>query len=341
MQHSKSRWPRAKRYNTPMTNNPFTQRGRITNPEFFIGRWIELSLIFERIEAAQPVIISGVPAIGVSSVLTHVVQAAAANLEEPSLRTFYLDIRQASDSETIYATLISALGSRGSNLSAFELALIELGHPVLIALDNADMSMQQDWGVHMLEAFARLVRRSPFMLLIGIHGRPPLLSERFGSVRLGAFQPTEVRLLGETYLEETGMHFSPAEYAELQTLSAAHPAYVQRAAFHLFESKYNPDYQWKLAYLREARERPIPGAALPAAIFEGRAAQEALHSSADFDTEGLPRRPDAFSLPESQPGLGLILLLIIALVLGLWLHPLAGVLAAILGIAVFVWHASR
>lgn len=36
-----------------MIKNPFTQRGRSTNPEYFIGRWIELSLIFERIEAKQ------------------------------------------------------------------------------------------------------------------------------------------------------------------------------------------------------------------------------------------------------------------------------------------------
>lgn len=319
-----------------MIKNPFTQRGRITNPEYFIGRWIELSLIFERIEAARPVIISGVPAIGVSSILTHVVQAAAANLEEPALRAFYLDIGQAKDSASIYTTLMSALGGHGSKLAAFELSLIELGHPVLLALDNADQALQQDWGIHMLEELARLVRRSPFMLLIGIHSQPPLLSERFASVRLGAFQTTELRLLGDSYLEETGIHFSPAEYAELQALSAAHPAYVQRAAFHLFKAKQEADYQWKQAYLREAREQPIPGAALPAAIFEGGVAQDILHSSADFDSEGLPKRPDAFILPESQSSLALILIFVIALIIGIWLQPFAGVLTAIAGLILFV-----
>ena len=324
-----------------MIDNPFSQRGRITSPEYFIGRWIELSLIFERIEAAQPVIISGVAAIGVSSILTHIVQAAAANLEEPSLRAFYLDIGQANDPASIYTTLMSALKGRGSNLAAFELALIELGHPLLLALDNADQALQQDWGIHMLEELARLVRRSPFMLLIGSHSQPPLLSERFASVRLGAFQATEVRLLGESYLEDTGIHFSPADYAELQTLSAAHPAYLQRAAFHLFKAKQETGYQWKQAYLREARDQPIPGAALPAAIFEGGAALDAFHTSADFNSDGLPKRPDAFALPETQSGLALIFILVIALIIGIWLQPLAGILTAIAGLVLFVRLMSK
>lgn len=321
-----------------MTTNPFTQRGRITKPEYFIGRWLELSLIFERIEAARPVIISGVAGIGVSSTLTHVVQAAAANLEEPALRGFYLDIGQANDAEAIYATLISALGQRGASLAAFELTLSEVGHPVLIALDNADRVMQHEWGVDLVEALARLVRRSPLIVLISLHSPPPLLSERFASVTLGAFQATELRLLGETYLEGTGIHFSPADYSEIMALSAGHPAYVQRAAFQLFKAKLDPSYSWKVAYLSEARERPVPGAALPPAIFEGRAAEEALHSSADFDPQELPKRPDAFVQPEKQPGLMLVLLLALALGLGIWLHPMVGVLLAGIGISLLVWQ---
>ena len=49
--------------------NPFIERGRITDPGRFAGRWSELSLIFERLEASRPVLISGPPGIGKSSLL--------------------------------------------------------------------------------------------------------------------------------------------------------------------------------------------------------------------------------------------------------------------------------
>ena len=34
--------------------NPFTERGRITDPSRFAGRWSELSLLFERLESSRP-----------------------------------------------------------------------------------------------------------------------------------------------------------------------------------------------------------------------------------------------------------------------------------------------
>ena len=75
--------------------NPFTERGRITHPERFAGRWAELSLIFERLEAARPVLLAGPPGIGKSSLLTHISQSASVNLELPELRSYYLDLRGA------------------------------------------------------------------------------------------------------------------------------------------------------------------------------------------------------------------------------------------------------
>ncbi len=81
---------------TYVTDKPLHQRGRITAPEQFAGRWAELSLIFERLEAGRPVLVSGVPGIGKSSLLTHIVQSAAVNLEQPEMRAFYLDLAGAS-----------------------------------------------------------------------------------------------------------------------------------------------------------------------------------------------------------------------------------------------------
>src|SRR5262245_46506308 len=98
--------------------NPFTQRGRITAPERFAGRWAELSLIFERLEAGRPVLISGVPGIGKSSLLTHIAQSAAVNLEQPEMRAFYLDLADAGEAADVYDTVVTALGGRGDTLAA-------------------------------------------------------------------------------------------------------------------------------------------------------------------------------------------------------------------------------
>src|SRR3954451_20361960 len=99
-----------------MLTNPFTERGRITDAAHFAGRWSELSLIFERLEAGRPVLISGPAGVGKSSLITHVVQSAAVNLELPELRAYYLDMRDAESATEIYDTVAKALGQRGDTL---------------------------------------------------------------------------------------------------------------------------------------------------------------------------------------------------------------------------------
>src|SRR5215471_14899870 len=100
--------------------NPFTQRGRITDPERFAGRWAELSLIFERLEAGRPVLIAGPPGIGKSSLLSHITQSAAVNLELTELRAFYLDLASAEGADQVYRTVVEALGEGGDTSAALE-----------------------------------------------------------------------------------------------------------------------------------------------------------------------------------------------------------------------------
>jgi hypothetical protein len=158
------------------------------------------------------------------------------------------------------------------------------------------------WGADLLERLARLARRSlPFdpdegapagagsfdLMLVAVAGADPVaLSEPFAPIRLGAVAPSEVRLLAEAYLDESGIAFAGGELAELGALSAGHPAYLQRAAFHLFEAKARaaagePPYNWRAAYLAEARERPIPGAPLPPEVFRGEGATARDESQLD------------------------------------------------------------
>jgi hypothetical protein len=178
-------------------------------------------------------------------------------------------------------------------------ALLRVKDPVIFCLDNANSAIADGWGTSLLENLARVARRSlavrpghkplsstdsdtqstqgthmagaepMFLLVTTVRGGAPTLSEPFATVGMGAFSPSEVRLLADAYLQDTGVQFSRAELRELTALSVGHPAYLQRAAYHLFQAHLRPDYDWRAAYLSEAQERPQPGAPLPPAIFEG------------------------------------------------------------------------
>jgi hypothetical protein len=321
-------------------NNPFTERGRITNTAHFAGRWSELSLIFERLEAGRPVLISGGPAIGKSSLLTHITQSAAVNLEIPELRAYYLDLRGAESASQIYATVASALGQPGDTLAALELGLVAAGDPVLICLDNAQAALAEGWGEALLESLARVARGNSLFLVVAMAGEPPPLSERFATIKLGALAQTEVRLLAVAYLDGTGVDFTAQELREIAELSGAHPAYVQRAAYHLFQSKIDPAVDWRAAYRAEARTRPIPGAALPPAVFEGTGGQLLTQSSyADGDERRAGQAPQQLPLPDLSPLLTMLIALAstvaLFLLTGSWLIAVIAGIAALIGVSLW------
>jgi hypothetical protein len=223
-------------------------------------------------------------------------------LEQPDLAAFFLDLAVLPDAATALRLMVNAMGFRGDSLEALEAALVRVRRPVLLCLDNAQAAVAAGWGADLLERLARLARRSlPFdpdegapagvgsfdLMLVAVAGADPLaLSEPFAPIRLGAVAPSEVRLLAEAYLDESGVAFAGGELAELGALSAGHPAYLQRAAFHLFEAKARaaagePPYNWRAAYLAEARERPVPGAPLPPEVFRGEGATARDESQLD------------------------------------------------------------
>lgn len=321
--------------------NPFVQRGQIRDPRRFTGRWGELSLIFGAIEQRRPVFVVGIPGIGKSSLLLHVVQSAAINMERFDLRAFTLDLAMAGSEADVYRVVIEALGKRGNSVVALRQALAETDGPVLLCLDNAHMA-EGNWGVELLDELVRLARSGQLMLVVAQQGEPPVLSERLAVVRLGAFAPAEVRLLAEAYLEDTGVSFTPRNLQQLYRLSQGHPAYLQRAAFHLFQAKLDAEYNWVQAYLAEAQGQPIPGAPLPPLVFEG--AQQEIERAAYAEVEGESEAPPPPTFDLDQPsGLlfyGLPLLLGFLLVLttqNVWF----GVIVAVIGLVVVVLAMRR
>ncbi|MFQ3633507.1 ATP-binding protein [Roseiflexus sp.] len=298
---------------TPPLENPFVQRTRITDATRFAGRWRELSLIFDAIEARRPVMVTGPASIGKSSLLTHITASAAVHLEEPLLPSFYLALHEASTPEDVYQTVLQALGIPGSTPSALEVALLEQETPVLLCLDDAHRALNAGWGETLLDTLARIARGGQLLLVAASAGEMPLLSERFVGVRMGAFAPAEVRLFAETYLEGTNVSFTPGELRVLASISAGHPAYLQRAAYHLFESRRD-GRDWCAAFLAEARERPIPGAPLPPESFEGGDRNDLIRPRyGTLRTEKSPRGVTRFPIPEAPHPLLLMIVPLSAL----------------------------
>jgi hypothetical protein len=333
--------------------NPFTQRSRITDPTRFAGRWRELSQIFERLEQRRPVMVSGSPGVGKSSLLTHTAQSASAVLERPDLESLFADLAVLPDANACYKLLVKALGGFGETPAALELALIEAEGPVLICFDNADVAIAAGWGEDLLERLARMARSSAarsggialpgtgdidLLFIVGVGATAPRLGEPFAVVRLGALPPTETRLIIEAYLDGTGVEFSPAELRDLAFLSAGHPAYLQRAAFHLFQSYVQPGYNWQEAYLNEARSMPVIGAPLPPEVFAGQGGSSIEESGyGEFAGEMGRAAPPRNSI--EGPGallaaiVPLILALLAALISGTWW---VGVLVAVVGYGVVI-----
>jgi hypothetical protein len=311
--------------------NPFTPRGAIRRTEQFIGRWRELSIIFERIEAGRPLLVAGPPGVGKSSLLYHIVEAAGVQLEDETLRAYYLDLALAEDAGEVLAAVVNALGWRGAlaqradpeaplgSVAALEVALIESNLPLLLALDNVDAAIAAGWGKRLLEDLARLARRAELVLVAAVTGDAPALNESFSVVRLGAVASSEVRLLAEAYLGGGEITFTPEDLRELYALSAGHPAYLQRAAYHRYEGYRDPGYDWRAAYLREASEAPVVGAPLPPEVFEGQESRRRAELGLDDDLGGM----GGGALPSyEQPSVALL-----GPLLALLLGPLAYLLS--------------
>jgi hypothetical protein len=340
--------------------NPFVERGRITDPRRFTARWRELAQAFEHIEARRPLLMSGATGIGKSSLLTHLQQSAAAVLEQPALAAFYLDLAVLPDADTCYRLVIEALGGSGSGSAGLELALLEAEGPVLLCLDNAEAAIAAGWGQPLLERLARTARSlrlglsrtagdAPYalpeinelLLAVALALPVPQFSEPFALVKIGPFAAGELRLFAEAYLDGTGVQFAPADLRELARLSQSHPAYLQRAAYHLFIAKIRPDYDWRAAYLAEARAQPLPGAALPPAIFAGNISDDFVEVDADQSPRS-PARPP-YAQPESPLGM---LLALAPLLIGLLAWQLSGnwLIGLGLGVGVLVvvvWWVMR
>lgn len=346
--------------------NPFTPRGRIVDPTNFIGRWGELSVIFDQLAAGQPVLVSGMPAVGKSSLLTHIAQSAAVNLERPDLRGYYLDMAVLPDAATCYKLMTRALGGSGDSPAALEVALLATDEPAVFCFDNAGEAINAGWGSDLLERVGAIARTSlqpraalplpadyrpadsnslagyefRMYVVAAMGGTPPPLGGRYRQVGLGAMTMSEVRLLTEAYLDDTGVQFSAHDVRDLADVSLGHPAYLQRAAYHMYIGHTQPGYDWRAAYLDEARDTPVVGAPLPPPVFDGERVSwaQSAYGFAAHEAYFIPRK---LEIGDSHEPLLVFAPLLIALVAYALTSNIWLALATLLVAVAIAWLVSR
>ena len=134
-----------------MSENPFTVRGAIQNPNDFIGRKAELEHVLARLKTQQSCSVVGERRIGKSSLLYHLYQTGNERLDDSRFRFVYIELTDAS-AQTVVDFLQTVLQSLGlptesikddnkpnRNLVAFDTAIKTLvadGVNIVLCLDE-------------------------------------------------------------------------------------------------------------------------------------------------------------------------------------------------------------
>lgn len=117
----------------------------------FAGRWSEIQHICTAIDRRSPVLVTGPRQSGRSSLLYHVVHAAPALFDQPTMQSYYIDLHDCPDIDTLRTTIATAFQQHPTR---WQLHLADLVAAPLLAFDNSDAphlaSTIDDWWMDVL-----------------------------------------------------------------------------------------------------------------------------------------------------------------------------------------------
>ena len=117
----------------------------------FAGRWSEIQHICTAIDRRSPVLVTGPRQSGRSSLLYHVVHAAPALFDQPTMQSYYIDLHDCPDIDTLRTTIATAFQQHPTR---WQLHLADLVAAPLLAFDNSDVphlaSTIDDWWMDVL-----------------------------------------------------------------------------------------------------------------------------------------------------------------------------------------------
>lgn len=227
--------------------NPFSDTGRITDPNRFFGREELLRQLFEELAKGSNRVLVGADKVGKSSILAMVCLLGPERLGLPQEAFIYLDMRNVDDEQDFFDALCEALGiippCRGSQLKR---AL--RGKRYILCIDEIDiMTSEADFSGKERTQLCGLADGADEPLTLVIASQKPLIdlfpdssyrtSPLAGicqQIDVKPFSGDEARRFLEHRLAGTGVSFSEGDIQELLKRSGGNPGRLQREAADLY-----------------------------------------------------------------------------------------------------------
>jgi hypothetical protein len=236
-----------------LASNPFGEIRPIRDEARFIGRRAEMERLFRLLERGS-VVVEGEPKIGKTSFLHR----AAARWEARGGRVLgFVDVQELDGVEELIAELCDLLGCGQVDRRTLRRRLKTARG--LLLIDEMDAGPRHDLTVREFEMVRAALSANPDLRLL-VATRIPLRrvfpDDGNGSpfynylqpLELGPFTEAEARaLLAHPWAAEAP-RFDEATVATLLRLARGHPFRLQRAAYHRYEARRDPAYDWLRHY---------------------------------------------------------------------------------------------
>lgn len=227
--------------------NPFSDRGRINDPNRFFGREELLRQLFEELARGSNRVLVGAAKVGKSSILAMVCQLGPERLRLPQEAFIHLDMRNVEDEQDFFEALCEALKikppCRGNK---FARALD--GRRYILCIDEIHiMTNEADFSGKERTQLCGLADGADTPLTLLIASQKPLIdlfpdspyttSPLAGicqQIDVKPFSSDEVRRFLEYRLAGTGVIFSEDEIQELIQRSGGYPGRLQIEAAELY-----------------------------------------------------------------------------------------------------------
>lgn len=232
-------------HQTPIAPNPFTDTGRINNPERFWGRQRILRDVQQALRAGNSISIVGDPLVGKSSLLAYL--HATKQVWRPAHPVLFLNMQPLTDESDFCCEMLEMLGQPHAQHDLRTLRRTLSRQPAILLLDEMERLRESDFRPYLQDFLRGIIDEGYLTLAAASHASlvtvfPPRdqtspLHNAFTEYRLQPFSTDEARNFLAARLENTGVAFSESEVAVLLAQSGSNPGQLQRAARTLYTQK--------------------------------------------------------------------------------------------------------
>lgn len=230
--------------------NPFSDRGRITDPNRFFGREELLRQLFEELKKGSNRSLVGAAKVGKSSILAMVCQLGPERLRLPQEAFIHLDMRNVDDEQDFFDALCEALKIKPP-CRGHKFARALDGKRYILCIDEIDiMTSEADFSGKERTQLCGLADGADTPLTLVIASQKPLkdlfpdspfrtspLAGICQQIDVKPFSEDEVRGFLASRLEGTSVVFGEDEIQELIQRSGGYPGRLQIEAAELYRRR--------------------------------------------------------------------------------------------------------